>query len=136
MEHRTMLDGTAYAVKVGRAMVDGTVYEVKMGRTMVEGTVRELVLANPITVVITADDSRQLSMGTSIKIDGELYSVAGTWEFDRIGTISVQNLATFGAKVILNGTQVTNPYTFVPETELVTIHVKSGMPGHSVWITT
>ena len=136
MEHRTMLDGTAYAVKVGRAMMDGTVYEVKTGRTMVEGTVRELVMTNPITVVIAADNVRHLSTGVSIKIDGVAYKSVGTWVFESIGSIRVENLAMFGGIVLHNKVETPNPYTFVPEGELVTIHVRAGTPSHYIDITT
>lgn len=38
MAHKTLIGGTAYDTKGGRALVGGTVYEIKKGRTLVGGT--------------------------------------------------------------------------------------------------
>lgn len=135
MGHNILADGTAYAVKSGSTMAGGTVYAVKKGVTLVEGTVREIGFPYPITVVITGE-SKLLQMGTRIEIDGVVYGEAGTWVFDTIGSMTVENLGLVGARVYLNGEQTDNPYTFVPDCELVTIAVKSGTPSHSVEITT
>ena len=38
MAHKTIVDGTAYAITGGKCMVDGTVYEIKNGKTLIDGT--------------------------------------------------------------------------------------------------
>ena len=38
MAHKTIVDGTEYAITGGKCMVDGTVYEIKNGKTLIDGT--------------------------------------------------------------------------------------------------
>ena len=38
MAHKTIVDGTEYAITGGKCMIDGTVYEIKNGKTLIDGT--------------------------------------------------------------------------------------------------
>lgn len=42
MAHKTLISGTAYAVKGGRDLIAGTGYAKKQGKTLVDGTVYEV----------------------------------------------------------------------------------------------
>lgn len=48
MVQLTRIDGTAYAIKAGRAMAGSTAYELAGGRTMVDGTVYDIALPEPL----------------------------------------------------------------------------------------
>lgn len=36
--HSVLVDGTAYAITIGKVMVDGTVYDITKGRALIDGT--------------------------------------------------------------------------------------------------
>lgn len=44
MEHRTLIDGTAYVIASGKTLIDGVDYYIKNGKTVIDETVRELEL--------------------------------------------------------------------------------------------
>ena len=46
MAHKTLIDGTSYAVKGGRAIINGTGYKITKGRTIIGGTGYNIPFAN------------------------------------------------------------------------------------------
>lgn len=55
MAHKTLVDGTAYAIKGGRTLIDGTGYSIKKGRTLVDGTWYDISFG-PRTVAINNEN--------------------------------------------------------------------------------
>lgn len=53
MAHKTLIDGTAYAVKGGRDLIAGTSYQIGGGgRTLVNGTAFEVKFSDGLTWII------------------------------------------------------------------------------------
>lgn len=48
MAHKTLVGGTAYEIKGGKALVGGTAYDIKKGRTLVGGTGYDISFDNSI----------------------------------------------------------------------------------------
>lgn len=63
MAHKTLVNGTAYDVKGGKALVNGTGYDVKNGKTLVNGTGYTIKFGTPIS---------ELAIGSTIymNVDG------------------------------------------------------------------
>ena len=57
MAHKTIVGGTAYAIKGGKGMAGGTSFGVKKGKTMVDGTVYEVGFGQAIS---------ELAVGASV----------------------------------------------------------------------
>ena len=47
-KHKTLIDGTGYEIKSGRALIAGTGYDIKKGRTLIGGTGYDVKFATPI----------------------------------------------------------------------------------------
>lgn len=59
-KHKTLIDGTGYEIKSGRALIAGTGYDIKKGRTLIGGTGYDVKLGTPVG---------ELAVGTSVFID-------------------------------------------------------------------
>lgn len=57
MAHKTLIGGTAYDVKSGRALISGTGYDIKKGRTLIDGTGYDIKFGVPVG---------ELAVGTSV----------------------------------------------------------------------
>lgn len=60
MAHKTLIGGTAYGVKSGKALISGTGYDIKKGRTLIGGTGYDISFGTPVA---------ELAEGTIIKIN-------------------------------------------------------------------
>lgn len=63
MAHKTLINGTSYAIKSGRTLIDGTGYDIKKGRTLIGGTGYDVSFSTPV---------EELPVGTSVymNVDG------------------------------------------------------------------
>ena len=59
MAHKTMINGTAYAITGGTDLVNGTKYQIGGGRTLVNGTAYDVLLAEE-TVTITVHNGDEV----------------------------------------------------------------------------
>lgn len=57
MAHKTLIGGTAYDVKSGRALISGTGYDIKKGRTLIGGTGYDIRFGTPV---------EEIAVGTSV----------------------------------------------------------------------
>lgn len=57
MAHKTLIGGTAYGVKSGKALISGTGYDIKKGRTLIGGTGYDINFGIPVG---------ELAVGTSV----------------------------------------------------------------------
>jgi hypothetical protein len=112
MAHRNMVGGTAYDTTGGRALVDGTVYSIQRGKTMVDGTVREIAFKSDLYIVEIKDRYGNFAGIAEVYIDGTRYQPSGTWEFNKINTITVKVDA--GYTLSYNGLKVNSTYSFTP----------------------
>ena len=60
MAHKTLINGTSYDIKSGRALISGTGYDIKKGRTLIGGTGYDIKFGVPVG---------ELAVGTSVFID-------------------------------------------------------------------
>ena len=51
MAHKTLIDGTAYAVKGGRDLIAGTGYAKKQGKTLIDGTEHAISFGIPLSTI-------------------------------------------------------------------------------------
>ena len=51
MAHKTLIDGTAYAVKGGRDLIAGTGYAKKQGKTLIDGTEHAISFGIPLNTI-------------------------------------------------------------------------------------
>lgn len=51
MAHKTLIDGTAYAVKGGRELIAGTGYAKKQGKTLIDGTEHAISFGIPLSTI-------------------------------------------------------------------------------------
>ena len=51
MAHKTLIDGTAYAVKGGRELIAGTGYAKKQGKTLIDGTEHAISFDIPLSTI-------------------------------------------------------------------------------------
>ena len=51
MAHKTLIDGTAYAVKGGRDLIAGTGYAKKQGETLIDGTEHAISFGIPLSTI-------------------------------------------------------------------------------------
>lgn len=51
MAHKTLIDGTAYAVKGGRDLIAGTSYAKKQGKTLIDGTEHAISFGIPLSTI-------------------------------------------------------------------------------------
>ena len=51
MAHKTLIDGTAYAVKGGRDLIAGTGYAKKQGKTLIDGTEHAILFDIPMSTI-------------------------------------------------------------------------------------
>ena len=51
MAHKTLIDGTAYAVKGGRDLIAGTGYAKKQGKTLIDGTEHAISFGIPLSAI-------------------------------------------------------------------------------------
>lgn len=77
MAHKTLINGTAYAVKDGKTLIDGTAYGIKEGRTRVGATDVTIPFTVPpytITTEHSSSDSRYTKSAT-ITYNGTTYTI-------------------------------------------------------------
>ena len=53
MAHKTLINGTAYAVKGGRDLIAGTGYAKKQGKTLIDGTEHAISFGIPLNTITT-----------------------------------------------------------------------------------
>lgn len=53
MAHKTLINGTAYALTGGKTLVGGTVYSIKNGKTLINGAAFELPFSHDIRLTVT-----------------------------------------------------------------------------------
>ena len=51
MAHKTLINGTAYAVKGGRDLIAGTGYAKKQGKTLIDGTEHAISFGIPLSTI-------------------------------------------------------------------------------------
>ena len=51
MAHKTLINGTAYAVKGGRDLIAGTGYAKKQGKTLIDGTEHAISFDIPLSTI-------------------------------------------------------------------------------------
>lgn len=124
MAHKTLIDGTAYAVKGGRDLIAGTGYAKKQGKTLVNGTAYKIVFGRSCIIEITAANGNGLA---KVTINGITYTAAATLEVES-GT-EIECLAEGGrnsnGKITVNGNVVAQGswsnvdanYTYLVETD-------------------
>ena len=76
MAHKTLIGGTAYAVKGGKTLVDGTAYAVKGGKTLLDGTAYDVGFL--VNIDVTGSGGLYLNGSiyknyAYVEIDGESY---------------------------------------------------------------
>lgn len=87
MAHKTLIDGTAYAVKGGRDLIAGTGYAKKQGKTLIDGTVYEIEFGSAaVTVTISSGDTNYMF----IQVNGAADKMtSGIMELTTADTITV-----------------------------------------------
>ena len=126
MAHKTLISGTAYAVKGGRDLIAGTGYAKKQGKTLVNGTAYEIKFKpSEYTITLTGSGGKITYNGVE---QTETFTVAAGESITITATASTTN-GKFPEKAIiqLNGTKVssktawnvyetvTATYTYTPE---------------------
>lgn len=87
MAHKTLIDGTAYAVKGGRDLIGGTGYDKKQGKALVDGTARTITFA-PTEYVLTISDGSTSQTGAYVEY-GEMKHASGTLHIPVGGKVRV-----------------------------------------------
>lgn len=92
MAHKTLIGGTAYDTKGGRALVGGTAYEVKKGRTLVGGTGYDVGFkGDPIPVYLRGNTD---DFGYVV-VNGSQYSSGGGTKWQLVGHVYVGDEIAF-----------------------------------------
>lgn len=114
MAHKTIVGGTQYNIKKGKALVGGTEYSVKKGKTLVGGTAYEVGFAEMVTVTVNMcnpaySGGRECASVTVLdKYYAYNYGIRqGTVEVP-VGTVITCFAKPYDemARIYLNGTQV------------------------------
>lgn len=116
MAHKTLIDGTAYAVKGGRDLIAGTGYAKKQGKTLIAGTARDIVLKKTEYVTVTIVKGGSGYNTNQVKYNGTLYSAPKTLtvekgeviqlkyggEYNHTGSVFINNVrkASSGSRVL------------------------------------
>lgn len=84
MAHKTLVNGTAYIVKIGKCLVNGTSYDIKKGRTLIGGTGYDITFAPP-PMLVKGDLITMNLDGTSrlyrvLSVNGNVCKVFGMWD--------------------------------------------------------
>ena len=123
MAHKTLINGTAYAVKGGRDLIAGTGYAKKQGKTLIDGTEHAISFGIPMntTITITGTSSHAIVEYNGNRLSDGVYEVeAGT----QVKVIAASNHYSGKSKtkiylngsLIVQGTRDNNAtYTFTPE---------------------
>lgn len=116
MAHKTLVDGTAYEIKGGKALVDGTVYSIKNGKTLVGGTVYEIGFVKMATITLDFTDAGIAGL-LAAEVNGTLYQGGfGGVHYGKVYEISVpvgEKIACkisssdiYTSNIVVNGTTV------------------------------
>ena len=119
MGHKTIVGGTQYNVKKGKALVGGTEYSVKKGKTLVDGTVYEVGFVKPVVTIMLRGDFSY----SGVRYNGVYYSSPTTFTANVGDEIFVESYGYTDSPIYLNGTLVANEpseteyyYTVVSDT--------------------
>lgn len=96
MAHKTLIDGTAYAVKGGRDLIAGTGYAKKQGKTLIAGTARDIVLKKTEYVTVTIVKGGSGPNTNQVKYNGTLYSAPKTLTVEKGEVIQLKYGGDFG----------------------------------------
>lgn len=96
MAHKTLIDGTAYAVKGGRDLIAGTGYAKKQGKTLIAGTARDIVLKKTKYATVTIVKGGSGSNTNKVKYNGTLYSAPKTLTVEKGEVIQLKYGGDFG----------------------------------------
>ena len=124
MAHKTLISGTAYAVKGGRDLIAGTGYAKKQGKTLVDGTAYKIGFGHSCIIEITAVNGNG---SATVTINGITYRDAATLEVEsgtEIECLAEGAMNTFG-KITVDGNVVAQGswsnvdanYTYLVETD-------------------
>lgn len=136
MAHKTLIDGTAYAVKGGRDLIAGTGYAKKQGKTLIAGTARDIVLKKTEYVTVTIVNGGSGSNTNQVKYNGTLYSAPKTLtvekgeviqlkyggEYNHTGSVFINNVrkASSGSSVLWYNYTVNSDVTVTLYTSIQT----------------
>lgn len=83
MEHKTLIDGTGYAVSSGKCLVSGTGYAIKKGRTLVDGTGYDLAFEEGPEVWVL-DNMQENIAGSEKRYSCNFTSNGESWALIRV----------------------------------------------------
>ena len=137
MAHKTLISGTAYAVKGGRELIAGTGYDKKQGKALVDGTARAITFA-PTEYVLTISGGSTERNGAYVEYGGMKHA-SGTLHIpvggnvDVIvgyGTVNSANVTLIGAGTLkeLGSSGATKRYEYTPASN-ATIKVSRKKPS-------
>ena len=124
MAHKTLISGTAYAVKGGRDLIAGTGYAKKPGKTRIDGTAYKIGFGRSCIIEITAASGNG---SATVTINGITYRAAATLEVEsgtEIECLAAGGINSFG-KITVSGNVVAQGswsnvdanYTYLVETD-------------------
>ena len=124
MAHKTLISGTAYAVKGGRDLIAGTGYAKKQGKTLIDGTAYKIGFGHSCIIEITAVRANSLA---TVTINGTEYKDAATLEVESgteieclaDGTRDTKGKITVNGNVVAQGSwsYAYASYTYLVETD-------------------
>lgn len=124
MAHKTLISGTAYAVKGGRDLIAGTGYAKKQGKTLIDGTAYKIGFRHSCIIEITAVNANSLA---TVTINGTKYKAAATLEVESgteieclaEGTRDTKGKITVDGNVVAQATglDTSADYTYLVETD-------------------
>lgn len=140
MAHKTLISGTAYAVKGGQELIAGTGYDKKQGKALVDGTARAITFA-PTEYVLTISGGSTERSGAYVEY-GEIKYASGTLHIPVGGnvdvivgyaTVNYANVTLIGAGTLkeLGSSGATKRYEYTPASNAtITFSRKNPVPQH------